>query len=94
MKGTVTLQCPESWVTALDSWENPDKVDYIQYWALYVDGKPVDGYNLDACIYGKEPLTFGICYKLDALSKDMKLVPEYRYAGVKPEEAIILIVAK
>ena len=94
VKGTVTLQCPESWVTALDSWENPDKVDYIQYWALYVDGKPVDGNNLDACIYGKEPLTFGICYKLDALSKDMKLVPEYRYAGVKPEEAIILTVAK
>ena len=94
VKGTVTLQCPASWVTALDSWENPDKVDYIQYWALYVDGKPVDGYNLHACIYGKEPLTFGICYKLDALSKDMKLVPEYRYAGVKPEEAIILTVAK
>ncbi len=94
VKGTVTLQCPESWVTALDSWENSDKVDYIQYWALYVDGKPVDGYNLDACIYGKEPLTFGICYKLDALPEDMKLVPEYRYTGAKPDEAIILTVVK
>lgn len=90
VKGTVTLQCPESWVTAIDSWENPDKVDYIQYWALYVDGKPVDGYNLDACIYGKEPLTFGICYKLDALSEDMMLVPEYAYAGEKVDEAIVL----
>ena len=94
VKGTVTLQCPESWVTVLDSWENPDKVDYIQYWALYIDGKPVDGYNLDACIYGKEPLTFGICYKLDALSEDMKLVPEYRYAGEKLDEAIVLTAAK
>ncbi len=94
VKGTVTLECPASWVEALDAWENPDKVDYIHYWALYVDGKPVDGYNLDACIYGREPLTFGICYKLDALSEDMKLVPEYRYAGEKTEEAIVLTVAK
>lgn len=94
VKGTVTLQCPESWVAAIDSWENPDQVDYIQYWALYIDGQPVDGYNLDACIYGKEPLTFGICYKLDALSEDMKLVPEYRYAGEKVEEAILLTAAK
>lgn len=94
VKGTVTLQCPECWVNAIDSWENPDKVDYIQYWVLYIDGKPVDGYNLDAAIYGKDPLTFGICYKLDALSADMKLVPEYRYAGEKVEEAISLAVAK
>lgn len=94
MKGTVTLQCPESWVTALNSWENPDRVDYIHYWVFYVDDKPVDGYNLDACIYGKEPLTFGICYKLDKVTNNMKLVPEYRYAGEKPDEAIILTVAK
>lgn len=94
VKGTVTLKCPESWVAAIDSWENPDQVDYIHYWALYIDGQPVDGYNLDACIYGKEPLTFGICYKLDALSEDMKLVPEYRYAGEKVEEAIPLTAAE
>ncbi len=94
VKGTVTLKCPESWVAAIDSWENPDQVDYIHYWALYIDGQPVDGYNLDACIYGKEPLTFGICYKLDALSEDMKLVPEYRYAGEKLDEAIVLTAAK
>ena len=54
----------------------------------------MDGYNLDACIYGKEPLTFGICCKLDALSENMKLVPEYRYAGEKVEEAIPLTAAK
>lgn len=93
VKGTVTLQCPESWVTALDSWENPDKVDYIHYWVLYVDDKPADSYNLDACVYGKEPLTFGICYKLDKVMNDMKLVPEYRYAGEKVEEAIVLTAA-
>ena len=39
-------------------------------------------------------VAFGICYKLDALSADMKLVPVYRYVGEKAEEAIGLTVAK
>ena len=90
VKGEVTLTCPESWVAALDTWGNPDRIDYIHDWHFYVGGERVEGYNLNGGIYGTDPLIFGICYKLDALTEDMMLVPVYAYAGEKLDEAIVL----
>ena len=57
-----------------------------------MNGETVDGYNLDGGVRAMEDgkVAFGICYKLDSLSTDMKLVPVYRYAGEKMDEAITL----
>lgn len=96
VKGEVRVVCPESWHRIWETWENPDKIDTIQDWVLYVDGKPVEGYNLDGGIggMGGDALTFGICYHLDSLTEDMKLVPVYGYSGAHAEESIVLTAGK
>lgn len=96
LKGEIIVEGPKGWTEIWTSWENPGNLDYINDWRLYVDGAKVDHYNMDGSVWTLEDgkVAFGICYKLDALSADMKLVPEYRYAGEKVEEAIPLTVAK
>ena len=92
MKGEIIVEGPEGWTDIWTSWENPGKLDYINDWKLYVNGAEAEGYNLDGSVWTLEDgkVAFGICYKLDALNADLKLVPVYRYAGEKPEEAIAL----
>lgn len=96
VKGEVIMECPKAWTDIWSTWENPEKLDYIQDWKLYVGGVKVDGYNLDGGIrvLGDGKISCGICYKLDDLLQEVKLVPVYAYAGEKLEEAIILTVAK
>ena len=44
---------------------------------------------------GSTGLEFGLCYKLNVpAASDMKLVPVYRYAGEKVDEAIALTISK
>ncbi len=92
LKGEIVVTGPEGWTEIWTNWENPGKLDYINEWVLYVNGAKADGYNLDGWVGAQEDgkVAFGICYKLDALEGDMKLVPVYAYAGEKPEEAIAL----
>ena len=92
VKGEIILECPEVWSDLWQTWENPDKVDYIHDWAFYVNGAEVGGYNLNGGVnvLGDGKLRFTICYKLDTLTADMKLVPIYCHAGAKVEEAIPL----
>ena len=96
VKGEIVLQCPKQWSDLWQTWENPDKVDYIHDWTLYVDGVEVEGYNLDGGVnvLGDGKLRFTICYKLDSLTADIKLVPIYCHADAKPEEAIPLTIVK
>ena len=96
VKGEVILECPKAWSDLWQTWENPDKTDYIHDWTLYVNGAEMDGYNLNGGVnvLADGKLRFTICYKLDSLTADMKLVPIYCYAGNKVEEAIPLTAAK
>lgn len=95
VKGDIAVQCPESWVEYWRTWDAPKDVDCITEWLLYVDGQKA----ADWVVEGVAPscdtqLIFSIGCKLDAITPDMKLVPEYRYSGEKPEEAIVLTIAK
>ena len=96
VKGEIIQDCPKAWSDLWSTWENPEKIDYIHDWKLYVDGVKVEGYNLDGGvnILAEGQLRYTICYKLDDLSVDMKLVPVYVHAGEKPDEAIVLTIAK
>lgn len=96
VKGEVRVVCPESWHRIWETWENPDKIDTIQDWVLYVAGKPVEGYNLDGGIggMGGDALVYGVCYRLDSLTEDLRLVPVYGYSGAHVEEGIVLTAGK
>lgn len=92
LKGEVCVTCPESWHTIQMTWENPDKIDDIMEWVLYVNDAPAEGHNEYGYVsgMGSETLDFGICYKLDSSSAELALVPVYRYSGEHMDEAILL----
>ena len=96
VKGEIIVKGPEGWTEIWTSWENPGKLDYINDWVLYIDGVKAEGHNLDGGVNAREDGTirFTLCYKLDRMTADMRLVPKYRYAGEKVDEAIVLTVAK
>ena len=94
LKGEIVLDCPASWSEVWRTWENPNQIDFIEDWKLYVDGKKVEGHNLDGSSYGSGPITFMVCYQMEQLSSDIMLVPDYWYGGEKPDEAIHLTIAK
>lgn len=91
-KGEVRVNCPESWHTIQMTWENPDRIDYISDWQLYLNGTPVEGSNLDWRIggMGSDALIYGFCYRLDEAAGNLLLVPVYRYRGAAPEEGLVL----
>lgn len=92
VKGEIIQDCPKAWSDLWATWENPEKIDYINDWKLYVDGVRVEGHNLDGGVgvLADGQLRYTLCYKLDNPSADLKLVPVYVHAGEKPEEAIVL----
>ena len=94
LKGEIVLDCPASWSEVWRTWENPNQIDFIEDWKLYLDGKKVEGHNLDGSSYGSGPITFMVCYQMEQLSSDIMLVPDYWYGGEKPDEAIHLTIAK
>ena len=96
VKGEVRVVCPESWHRIKETWENPDRIDTISEWVLYMGDKPVEGYNLDGWIGGidSDALVYGVCYRLDSLTEDLRLVPVYNNTGAHVEEAILLEAVK
>ena len=92
VKGEVILECPKAWSDLWQRWENPEGIDYIHDWAFYVDGKKVDGHNLNGGVnvLADGRLSFGIGFRLDDLTAEMKLAPVYAKDGVKLDEAIVL----
>ena len=97
VKGEVVVTCPDDWHSVWMTWENPEKIDYIQEWVIYMNGEKLQGENLHGYVggMGSTGLEFGLCYKLNApATSDMKLVPVYRYAGEKVDEAIALTISE
>lgn len=95
VKGDIAVKCPESWVEYWRAWDAPETVDCLTGWLLYVDGQKAADWIVEGVApEGDTQLSFSICCKLDAVTADMKLVPVYRNTGEKPDEAILLTVAK
>ncbi len=95
IRGEVTVKAPESWSKY---WWNSEgeAPDMIEDWLVYVDGVPVEGYNLQG---GNGPgeegeLVFYICYQHVDPSAEIKLIPRFWNSGDKPEWAIVLKVAE
>lgn len=88
VNGTIRMTtCPDGW-KAYFAFEATD-ADVITEWLLYEDGVPTEEWDLNGGV-GGDPLTYHICYHINAETKELKFVPVYRHAGEKPEEAITL----
>lgn len=94
LKGEIVLRCPQSWVEIERTWENPEGIDYIGDWRVYIGGELMErGVEwISSGVDGQ--LTFGVCCKLDDASQEMKLVPVYSRSGEHMDEAIVLSIAE
>lgn len=94
IKGEITLSCPQSWVEIERTWENPNGIDYIGDWRVYIGGVRMErGVEwISSGVDGQ--LTFGICCKLDDVTQEVKLVPVYSRSGERMEEAIVIKTAE
>ena len=92
VKGEVILTPPESMLRVWTDWQNAQDVDYIGDWVFYVDGVEAEGHNLSGGVNVLEDgrICYTICYKLDGLTGDMKLVPYYADSREHLDEAIVL----
>lgn len=93
VNGTIRMTtCPDSWKAYFSFDEaafNAANTDVVTEWLLYEDGVPTEEWDLNGGV-GGDPLTYYICYRINAETEELKFVPVYRNAGEKPEEAIIL----
>ncbi len=90
IKGEIVLHCPQSWVEIERTWENPEHIDYVYDWHVYIGGEKMErGVEwISSGVDGQ--LTFGICCKLDDVAQEMKIVPVYAQAGENMDAAIVL----
>lgn len=95
VNGTIRMTtCPDGWKAYFTFDEAAAKdTDVITDWLLYEDGVPTEEWNLNGGV-GGDPLTYYICYHISGEAKELKLVPVYRHAGEKLEEAIVLPLPK
>lgn len=95
MSGTIRMtSCPDGWKAYFTFDEAAAKdTDVITDWLLYEDGVPTEEWNLNGGV-GGDPLTYYICYRISGEAKELKIVPVYRHAGEKLEEAIVLPLRK
>lgn len=94
-KGEIVVKCPQSWVEVERTWENPGHIDRICEWVLCEDGVVSEDWILE----GTDPnvdgqLTYMICFRLDDVAQEMKLVPVYGESGMHMDEAILLTIAE
>ncbi len=95
IKGELILSCPQDWVEIERTWENPKGLNYIGEWHVYMDGvRDKDG-GVEWVSSGVDgQLTFGLCCKVDAAVKTIRLVPVYSKTGESMAEAITLKIAE
>lgn len=94
-KGEIVVKCPQSWVEVERTWENPGSIDRIREWVLCEDGVVSE----DWIVEGTNPnvdgqLTYMICFRLDDVTQELKLVPVYGESGMHMDEAIVLTIAE
>ena len=91
LRGTLTMTCPEAWVTVWNTWENPDSIDMIEHWVLYDGETEISSAGTQAI--GAEGTDTMLCEQLYPCQQDtskLRLVPVYTQSGLHPEEAIPL----
>lgn len=91
IRGEVVLSCSQDWVEIERTWENPQGLDYIGDWHVFIDGVWVKDGGVEWVGSGVDgQLTFGLCCKLDSTAQTIQLVPVYSQSGEHMDEAIVL----
>lgn len=91
MKGQILLVCPQSWTEIERTWENPEGIDYVRDWQLYVGGEPVERPVVEGVNPGVDgQLTFDVCIRMSDASQELRLVPVYCMSGEHMDEAMHL----
>lgn len=95
IKGEIVLSCPQGWVEIERTWENPDGLDYIREWHVYMDDIRDQNGGVEWVSSGVDgQLTFGVTCRLGDAAQEMKLVPVYSRSGENMAEAITLTIAE
>ena len=95
IKGELILSCPQDWVEIERTWENPEGLNYIGEWRIYMDGVLDQDGGVEWVSSGVDgQLTFGLCCKLDDTVQTIQLVPYYSKTGESMAEAITLRIAE
>ena len=95
IKGELILSCPQDWVEIERTWENPEGLNYIGEWRIYMDGVLDQDGGVEWVSSGVDgQLTFGLCCKLDDTVQTIQLVPYYSKTGESMAEAITLKIAE
>ncbi|MBQ3484474.1 MAG: DUF4179 domain-containing protein [Clostridia bacterium] len=95
IKGELILSCPQDWVEIERTWENPEGLNYIGEWRIYMDGVLDQDGGVEWVSSGVDgQLTFGLCCKLDDTVQTIQLVPCYSKTGENMAETITLRIAE
>ena len=95
IKGELILSCPQDWVEIERTWENPEGLNYIGEWRIYMDGVLDQDGGVEWVSSGVDgQLTFGLCCKLDDTVQTIQLVLYYSKTGENMAEAITLKIAE
>ena len=95
IKGELILSCPQDWVEIERTWENPEGLNFIGEWHVYMDGVRDEDGGVEWVSSGVDgQLTFGLCCKVEANVKTIQLVPVYSETGENMAEAITLKTAE
>ena len=91
VKGSVTLRCPENWVTAWMDWDYVRDFDLIESWTLYSgDTRVSEGCN-DLGVWGQgDTLRYEELLRHGGQTENLRLVPVYADSGEHGDEAIEL----
>ena len=91
LRGKITITCPDAWIQVWKTWENPDHIDMIEDWYLYVNGEIISENGVQGVgISGENQLVYEVLF--DAMNDltGISLVPVYQNQQPHMEEAITL----
>ena len=91
LRGKITITCPDAWIQVWKTWENPDHIDMIEDWYLYVNGEVISENGVQGVgISGENQLVYEVLF--DAMNDltGISLVPVYQNQQPHMEEAITL----
>ena len=91
LHGKITITCPDAWIQVWKTWENPDHIDMIEDWYLYVNGEIISENGVQGVgISGENQLVYEVLF--DAMNDltGISLVPVYQNQQPHMEEAITL----
>ena len=91
LRGRITITCPDTWIQVWKTWENPDHIDMIEDWYLYINGEVISENGVQGVgMSGENQLVYEVMF--DAMNDltGIALVPVYQNQQPHMEEAITL----